>query len=159
MIVFALPVHDCTFDSFPNPVVIHPAVCASDAANAVPERSLKFNDINKHCCFSHPSSQCSWTTAPIHSVYKLYYDTLNVEEWGHMPAMSGTPGSLSSSDETSVSLFSFSGQMAVIDPKGGREETQGSGHLGPSFVGVASVREGRGCLQTTRQAVMRNLNM
>jgi hypothetical protein len=159
MIVFALPVHDCTFDSFPNPVVIHPNVHASDAANAVPDRSLKFNDIIKHCCFSSPSSQCSWTTAAIHSVYKLYYNTLSVEEWGHMPAMSGTPGSLSSSDETSISLFSFSGQMAVIDAKGGREETQGSGHLGPSFVGVASVREGRGCLQTTRQAVMRNLNM
>ena len=160
MIVFALPVHDCTFDSFPNPVVIHPAVNASDAATTVPDRALKYNDINKHCCFANPQgNQCSWATEAIHSVYKLYYHTLNVEEWSHMPGMAGTAGSLSSSDETSVSLFSFSGQMAVVDPKGGREETQGSGHLGPSFVGVASVREGRGCLQTTRQAVMRNLNM
>jgi hypothetical protein len=160
MIVFALPVHDCTFDSFPNPVVIHPSVNASDATNAVPDRALKYNDINKHCCFANPqSNQCSWATEAIHIVYKLYYHTLHVEEWNHMPAMAGTAGSLSSTDETSVSLFSFSGQMAVVDAKGGREETQGSGHLGPSFVGVASVREGRGCLQTTRQAVMRNLNM
>ena len=33
---------------------------------------------------------------------------------------------------------------AILD--GQREETQGSGHLGPNFVGVASVREGRGML-------------
>jgi hypothetical protein len=54
MIVFALPVHDCTFDSIPNPVVIHPSVNASDAINAVPDCCLKFNDINKHCCFANP---------------------------------------------------------------------------------------------------------
>jgi hypothetical protein len=29
---------------------------------------------------------------------------------------------------------------------GNREETHGSGHLGSNFVGVASVREGRGML-------------
>jgi hypothetical protein len=162
MIVFALPTHDNTFDSFPNPVVIHPVVNASDATNAVPDRSLKFNDIHKHCCFANAYATpgvCDWATDAIHKVFSLYYSTLNVEEWNHIPAMSGTAGSLSSSDETSVNIFSFSGQMAVVDQKGNREETQGSGHLGPSFVGVASVREGRGCLQTTRQAVMRNMNM
>ena len=34
------------------------------------------------------------------------------------------------------------------------EEHQGSGHLGPSFVGVASVLEGRGLMQLSSQAVM-----
>jgi hypothetical protein len=42
----------------------------------------------------------------------------------------------------------------VISKNGNREDHQGSGHLGPSFVGVASVREGRGLLQLSRQAVL-----
>jgi hypothetical protein len=48
-------------------------------------------------------------------------------------------------NETDVYGSSFHGHMAsIID--GNREETQGSGHLGPNFVGVASVREGRSML-------------
>ena len=55
------------------------------------------------------------------------------------------PGVLTSSHETDPCIFSFHGHMAAI-LDGQREETQGSGHLGPNFVGVASVREGRGML-------------
>ena len=43
-------------------------------------------------------------------------------------------------------MYSFHGHFATINEKGMREEITGSGHLGPNFVGVASVREGRGLL-------------
>ena len=49
-------------------------------------------------------------------------------------------------------MLAFQGTMKVYDQNGGLlEHTQGSGHLGPSYVGVASVREGRG-LQNTGMA-------
>ena len=49
-------------------------------------------------------------------------------------------------NETECHQFSFHGHMTSISDKGQREETQGSGHLGPAFIGVASVREGRGLI-------------
>jgi hypothetical protein len=71
-----------------------------------------------------------------------------------MTSMGGWASALAVSDETAVNLFSFSGQMCVISKNGNCEDHQGSGHLGPSFVGVASVREGRGLLQLSHQTVL-----
>lgn len=154
MIVFALPPHSNSFDSFPNPVVFHPSVQAADTANSIPDRGLRCPDILKHCCFHSTEEHCAWATPAIHAVYKLYYNALNVDGWKSMTSMGGGPGALAVADETAVNLFSFSGQMCVISKNGNREDHQGSGHLGPSFVGVASVREGRGLLQLSRQAVL-----
>jgi hypothetical protein len=154
MIVFALPPHNNSFDSFPNPVVFHPSVQAADTANSIPDRGLKCPDILKHCCFHSSDEQCAWATPAIHAVYKLYYGALDVDGWRSMTSMGGGAGALAVADETAVNLFSFSGQMCVISKNGNREDHQGSGHLGPSFVGVASVREGRGLLQLSRQAVL-----
>ena len=54
-------------------------------------------------------------------------------------------GALAVANETDPYVFSFHGHMtSILD--GQREETHGSGHLGSNFVGVASVREGRGML-------------
>jgi hypothetical protein len=159
MLVFALPPHNNSFDSFPNPVVFHPVAASQDAGSFVPDRGLKCPDILKHCCFHSNDAHCAWATPEINAVYSLYYNALGVDGWRSMPSMAGTPGALAVSDETAVNLFSFSGQMCVINKKGQREEYQGSGHLGPSFVGVASVREGRGLLQTSRQAVLQKMKM
>lgn len=153
MLVFALPVHNNSFDSFPNPVVFHPTKIES--ANTVPDRGLRCPDILRHSCFAPDNeTHCAWATDEIYQVYKMYYDRLGVDGWKGMHAIAGTPGSQAIADETSLNQFSFSGQMCVINSKGQREEYQGSGHLGPSYVGVASVREGRGLLQTARQVVM-----
>jgi hypothetical protein len=154
MVVFALPPHSNSFDSFPNPVVFHPAVHASDPSGSIPDRGLKFNDIQKHCCFSADEQSCSWATTAVNAVYSLCYDALGVDGWKNMTSMAGAPGALAVADETATNIFSFSGHMAVISKTGSREEHQGSGHLGPSFVGVASVREGRGLMQLSSQAVM-----
>jgi len=159
MVVFALPPHNNSFDSFPNPVVFHPIAAPQDAGNFVPDRGLKCPDILKHCCFNNNDAHCAWATPEINAVYSLYYNALGVDGWRSMASMASTPGSLAVSDETAVNLFSFSGQMCVINKQGQREEYQGSGHLGPSFVGVASVREGRGLLQTSRQAVLQKMKI
>jgi len=48
--------------------------------------------------------------------------------------------------------------MRVVGPNGQTlEEIKGSGHLGHSYVGVASVREGRGVLNPAAQHAMMRL--
>ena len=160
MLVFALPPYQNSFDSFPNPVVFHPVTGPGDSANCIPEHSYKFQDFYKHCCFSPTNTQCPWATDAISSVYELQYNQLNLSEWRSFSAMAGSAGALATTDETGVCMFSFSGHMACIDTvRGGQEITNGSGHLGSSYVGVASVREGRGLLQTQRQAVLQKLTV
>jgi hypothetical protein len=75
----------------------------------------------------------------------MYYKALGLGDQFAQLTAQLDPGVLSSSNETDPYIFSFHGHMAAI-LDGQREETQGSGHLGPNFVGVASVREGRGML-------------
>lgn len=161
MLVFSLPTYQNSFDSFPNPVVFHPVTTAQDSANSIPEHSYKFQDFHKHCCFSAKNPQCPWATEAISAVYELQYNQLNLSEWKSFSSMAGSAGSLATTDETGVCIFSFSGHMACIDTvRGGPVEiTNGSGHLGPSYVGVASIREGRGLLQTQRQAVLQKLTV
>eukprot|EP00961_Rhodomonas_salina_P090517 1218111-Rhodomonas_salina.1 len=58
-------------------------------------------------------------------------------------------GVASASNEcTSTAALAFQGSMRVVNTATGSlvEEIHGSGHLGPSYVGVASVREGKGVL-------------
>ena len=159
MVVFALPPHENTFDSFPNPIVFHPQVSPQDAGNFVPDRGLKCPDILKHCCFNADDTHCAWATPEINAVFSMYYNILSIDGWKSLPSMAGSAGALAVADETAATLFSFSGQMRVVHENGHAEEYQGSGHLGPSYVGVASVREGRGLLQTSRQAVLQKVKM
>ncbi len=74
----------------------------------------------------------------------MYYIALDLQQWSSL-ATQLDPGHLAYANETDPYVFSFHGHMAVI-LDGQREETQGSGHLGPNFVGVSSVREGSGML-------------
>jgi hypothetical protein len=80
----------------------------------------------------------------LHEVYAKYYQVLDLATWANMNTPTD-PGPAAFSNETDPYVFSFHGHMAAI-LDGQREETQGSGHLGSNFVGVASVREGRGML-------------
>jgi hypothetical protein len=75
----------------------------------------------------------------------MYYNTLGLGQQFTQLLQQLEPGFLASSHETDPYIFSFHGHMAAI-LDGQRKETQGSGHLGPNFVGVASVREGSGLL-------------
>jgi hypothetical protein len=53
-------------------------------------------------------------------------------------------GLASQSDEAQPACVSFQGQLRVYNDNGLEYEINGSGHLGQSYVGVASVREGKG---------------
>ena len=100
-----------------------------------------------HMPFLHPDTNTSnkWCDRDVHYAYKRYYDALQVNNWLAM-TQNQPPGVMSVNNETDVNHFSFHGHLGVISKDGKAEYTQGSGHLGPSFVGVASVREGRGLM-------------
>jgi hypothetical protein len=139
MVVMALPRHKDVFESFPNPLVWHPFVPNANRIKAQPDKGGTPNGLQSHCPFAaYPDNDLT------HQVYSMYYSALGLNQWANL-ATPLDPGHLAYANETDPYVFSFHGHMAAI-LDGQREETQGSGHLGPNFVGVASVREGRGML-------------
>jgi hypothetical protein len=142
MVVMALPRHKNVFESFPNPLVWHPHVPHASRIKANPDKGGVPANVEVHCPFAKlPGSTDNDLT---HQVYSMYYSALGLQQWAMLSAQLD-PGHLAYANETDPYVFSFHGHMAAI-LDGQREETQGSGHLGPNFVGVASVREGSGLL-------------
>ena len=145
MVVMALPVHTNSFDAYPNPLNFHPTVFETN--QLVPDRGLRASkqEIAKVSPFLKQGPDVSsWADDRVHAAYNTYYQILGLRQW-HMPNSGQAPGALASQNESEIFQFSFHGQMNIVDGLA-REEVMGSGHLGPSFVGVASVREGRGQL-------------
>jgi hypothetical protein len=139
MVVMALPRHKNVFESFPNPLVWHPFMPNPSRIKAHPDKGGTPNGLQNHCPFAaYDGNDLT------HQVYSMYYTALGLNQWANL-ATPLDPGHLAYANETDPYVFSFHGHMAAI-LDGQREETQGSGHLGPNFVGVASVREGRGML-------------
>jgi len=139
MVVMALPRLKNVFESFPNPLVWHPFLTDSSRFKAHPDKGGTPANIQQHSPFaSYLGNELT------HQVYSMYYSALGLQHWAQLNTPLD-PGHLAYANETDPYIFSFHGHMAAI-LDGQREETQGSGHLGPNFVGVASVREGRGML-------------
>ena len=139
MVVMALPRHKNVFESFPNPLVWHPFLTNPSRFKAHPDKGGTPPNMQQHCPFAQYAGN-----ELTHQVYSMYHGALGLQQWAQL-ATPLDPGHLSYANETDPYIFSFHGHMAAI-LDGQREETQGSGHLGPNFVGVASVREGRGML-------------
>jgi hypothetical protein len=126
---------------FPNPLVLQTGqLHAAALGSCCPDRSLPANDIQKYQYFRLPQDnhEPSNIQAQIYDKYLRFAGL-------HELANNSDPGHAAYSNETCKPNFSFGGHMASI-LNGHREETQGSGHLGANFVGVASVREGRGMM-------------
>jgi hypothetical protein len=144
MIVMALPVYSDALDPFPNPIILQTHTGGA-RRNTAPDRGLIPGNVIPHCPFLIDAQV---HTSPIKlnaaRVYNHYYNALGMANWASTFSPQAA-GHLAYQNETDVYGYSFHGHMAsILD--GNREETQGSGHLGPNFVGVASVREGRGML-------------
>ena len=142
MIVMTLPVRTNSLETFPNPILLFSDDVAYKRPTVVPDRNIQYQHGERHRVFSMLSTDKD--DHIIATVYKYYYTVLSLgclmNSFNSLAA-----GELAYQGETDVYGFSFHGHMAsIVD--GHREETQGSGHLGPNFVGVASVREGRGII-------------
>jgi hypothetical protein len=143
MLVMSLPIHKNVYEPFPNPIVWHPHVPNASRLRPQPDRGGRPNDVTRHCPFA-AGENSDPHTKHTHFVYSMYYGALGIDQWQQLQQPLD-PGPLAFANEADPYIFSFHGHMATI-VDGHREETQGSGHLGSNFVGVASVREGRGML-------------
>ena len=83
---------------------------------------------------------------------KLYRRRLEMNQWASIDQANRLAGENCVVNETSSSILAFQGPMREYNKERALVETiQGSGHLGPSYAGVASVREGRGFMATAGQ--------
>jgi len=144
MVVMALPKWRNVTDQFPNPLVWHPSVPVANRLRVHPDKGGTPNAIQEHCPFA-PQNQVSTNDYNVATSYGMYYHALGLNAWSDLH-MSLDPGHAATSNETDPYIFSFHGHLTTISKTGQREEVHGSGHLGSNFVGVASVREGRGML-------------
>lgn len=142
MIVMSLPVQTNTAEAFPNPCIFH---YAGSLGPPQPDRGRSQARTDRYRPFDKPQGNQFGRSPAVYAVFQHYYNRLNIPNWPSVNQHQ-TPGTLSAAGETESYMYSFHGHFATINEKGMREEITGSGHLGPNFVGVASVREGRGLL-------------
>jgi hypothetical protein len=137
MLAMTLPPETDHMHAFPNPIVLHTKL--HNAPTTVPDRILRSNNTHLHAPFLNQQAE---NFSPQARAYGFYYRTAGMDQWQQTHQ---APGHLTYQNEADPYMYSLHGHMATI-LDGQREETQGSGHLGPNFVGVASVREGRGMM-------------
>ena len=135
------PVYDTHFKrNWPSPIVFHDSYSPGSAP--APEKAtlpldydnLQVVDVEQFRVFNNP----------------LYYEPYS-QYRGMMPAfhemhmMRKSAGQSSADSETHTDSLAFQGSMRVKEAgRGAVEEIQGSGHHGPDYTGVASVRAGKG---------------
>jgi hypothetical protein len=120
--------------NWPNPIVFYDNLGSDDSMTIDPECIHNVFD-PKMRVFNQPSYI---------QRYRDYKDLL--PDFGKHSRIRKSAGLSSSSDETSsLSKLAFQGSMRIINHQGMPVDYQtGCGHLGASYVGVASVREGKG---------------
>jgi hypothetical protein len=145
MLVMALPVdEDCSDKTWPNPIVYHPSVEGN--ASVSPEKDNAPSDVAHHMIFNAGCSDPCCGEAQIDK-FQLYMQRLGMQHWVTIDQCNRPAGDCCIGNETSTSIYAFEGTMGTYDKEGHLlHKIQGSGHLGPSYVGVASVREGRGVM-------------
>lgn len=157
MLVMALP-HDTerSHRAWPNPIIFTPEVQGNYSLS--PEKEQPPSDVKQHMIFDCAKNDhyCSPMQA---SKFKMYMQALGMEHWTTVDQANRPAGDCCIGNETSSNMFAFEGTMKVLDKNSGAmiDCTQGSGHLGPSYVGVASIREGRGILSANMQPSLHRL--
>ena len=157
MLVMGLP-HDSDRSSraWPNPIIFTPEVLGNISLS--PEKEQPPSDAKQHMIFNCAENAYYCNEAQA-SKFKLYMQKLGMEHWSTVDQANRPAGECCIGNETSAHMFAFEGTMKVLDKHTGAliDATQGSGHLGPSFVGVASIREGRGIQNANMQPSLHRL--
>ena len=155
MLVMKLPTSASHSNTpWPNPIVFQPNM--SGNATPDPEKGPAPSDLRNHMVFDASTGNCS---VDQEQVYKQYMRVLGMEHWSTVDQSNKPAGDCCISNESASNMLAFQGTMKVYDKQSGTltDSVQGSGHLGPSFVGVASVREGRGLMPAVGQPVLGHL--
>ena len=136
--------------AFPNPLIF----CAAEQYNVTQPEEASSNVLNliDHDAFNfaHSTDKTqnqanNYTTQDQQKTFKEYLELINIPMWSTLSHTSKSAGEHAITNESEQRLMAFEGTMLEYGSNGQLwKHTHGSGHLGPSYVGVASIREGRG---------------
>jgi len=141
MLVMAIP---CSVSqhAWPNPILFHGDVAAGYSPD--PEKSQgALPNMHEHMVFNavHNPRVCTQATADRWSQYMV---KLEMTQWSNADQSNRPAGESCVANESTSTPMAFQGSMRVMQGGALVEDVKGSGHLGHSYVGIASVREGRG---------------
>ena len=162
-LVMALP-HDenRSHKTPPNPLIFWPAETLNVAAPE--DSSANVTDMASHDYFNFAESIKSGTnkpgltSVPQQRAYEVYKERLKVPNWTSLAQTARSAGENCISNEAESRLMAFEGTMKTYGPGGALvDDLRGSGHLGPSYPGVASIREGRGINNAAAAPIMGRL--
>ena len=154
MLVMRLP-HDespqkRSHNMLPNPFIFWPT---TTVPTSNPDACQEVSDIQKHNIFQFDGNgqprggDSEHMTDDQKQAYMHYVNRLGMNQWQNTSDEMKTPGERAIAGESCSQLLAFEGTMKVYSAGQMVEQHKmGSGHLGPSYVGVASIREGRGVL-------------
>jgi hypothetical protein len=133
--------------SVPNPILLsHAEDRNEDAVPIDPENINSIFDVRMKI-FNQPG----WKKR-----YQKYANHSNFPDFSTLHATRKTAGANSNDSVTEATSVAFQGTISIdTDGKGNWQHTRGAGHLGESYVGVASVREGKGFKQDGPPAYQR----
>ena len=141
MLVMALPCSNSR-QAWPNPILFHGDMSAGYSPD--PEKSQgTLPNMHEHMVFNavHNPRACSQATADRWSQYMV---RLEMTQWSNAEQSNRPAGESCVLNESTSTPMAFQGSMRVMQGANLIDDIKGSGHLGHSFVGIASVREGRG---------------
>jgi hypothetical protein len=141
MLVMALPCSNSR-QAWPNPILFHGDMSAGYSPD--PEKSQgTLPNMHEHMVFNavHNPRTCSQATADRWSQYMV---RLEMTQWSNAEQSNRPAGESCVLNESTSTPMAFQGSMRVMQGGNLIEDIKGSGHLGHSYVGIASVREGRG---------------
>lgn len=142
MLVMALP-HKEERRAWPNPIVFHSNTQGNLSPD--PQKDEVLPDVAQHMVFN--AQHCPAFCGPEQAAkYDQYMQRLNMFQWSSVDQSSRPAGEASIANESTSNMLAFQGTMNVYEGGMPKSMTQGSGHLGHSYVGAASVREGRGIM-------------
>ena len=162
-LVMALP-HDenRSHKTPPNPLIFWPAETMNVAAPE--DSSANVTDVASHDYFNFAelmksgTPQDNLTSANQQRAYQVYREKLKVPNWTSLAQTARSAGENCISNEAESRLMAFEGTMKTYNSSGQLvDDLRGSGHLGPSYPGVASIREGRGINNTAAPPIMGRL--
>jgi len=156
MLVMALPTCENSKTTWPNPIVYHAEVGAVMSPD--PEKSQgDIPNIKEHVVFNSQMNPRLATPA-VQDKFNQYMSQLGMTQWMNADQSTRPAGESCIANETSSTPMAFQGSMRILNANGAQiEDIKGSGHLGHSYVGIASVREGRGVLNPAAQHSMMRL--
>ena len=158
MLVMALPVSDSIKHPWPNPIVYHSDTSASYYPNPEKSQGATLNS-GDHVVFNHATNSALCSQA-VQDKFQRYMNKLQMTQWINADQSNRPAGEVCIAieaciaKEASSSPMAFQGSMGVLNMLFTEHEHAGHAH---SYVGIASVREGRGVLNPAAQHSMMRL--